>query len=309
MNVRSFEWRDLPTLHRYRAQCLYLDHARVLTRGPIIAPTGAVLSSLSSASGIFTYLAAEQAGDPSFLIGQVMHDAGQGSASLTFLAPESLLSVPLLAAIIETMAVQIGERGGMRILAEVDSEHPLYESLRQVGFGVYARQRFWVLQTSTTGQALPGLRRAQEGADTVAIRFLHANLVPGLVQQVEAPPVTRTQGLVLYKGNELVVYVEIQYGASGIWAQPFVHPEAESVAEPLIRMLQNLPDRRSRPVYVCVRSYQSWLEPIIEGLGAVPGAPQAVLVRHLSLAHRQPVANAMVVLNGKTAEPTLPIVR
>ncbi len=145
MNVRSFEWRDLPTLHRYRAQCLYLDHARVLTRGPIIAPTGAVLSSLSSASGIFTYLAAEQAGDQSFLIGQVMHDTGQGSASLTFLAPESLLSVPLLAAIIETMAVQIGERGGMRILAEVDSEHPstracarlVLEFMLASGFGCF----------------------------------------------------------------------------------------------------------------------------------------------------------------------------
>ncbi|MCU0484599.1 MAG: hypothetical protein MUC85_00680 [Anaerolineales bacterium] len=309
MNVRSFEWRDLPALHRYRAQCLYLDHVRVLTRGPIIAPTGAVLSSFSSASGIFTYLAAEQAGAQPYLIGQVMHEPGQGSARLTFLAPDSLLSIPLLSGIIEMMAIQIGERGGLRILAEVAGDHPLFEGLRQVGFGVYARQRIWELPTPTAAQALPGLRRAQEGADMGAIRFLYANLVPGLIQQVESPPVSRTHGLVLYRGNELVVFVEIHYGASGIWVQPFVHPEAETVAEPLMRTLQNLPYRRSRPVYVCVRSYQSWLEPIIEGLGAAPSAPQAVLVRHLSLARRQSVANAVVVLNGKTAEPTLPIVR
>ena len=142
-----------------------------------------------------------------------------------------------------------------------------------------------------------------------ATRFLYANLVPGLVQQVEPPPASQPQGMVLYKGNELLVYVEIRYGARGIWAQPFVHPDAEAVAEPLISVLRDLPNRRTRPVYVCVRSYQSWLEPVIDRLGAEPGPPQAVLVRHLSLARRQPVANPSVVLNGKTAEPTLPVVR
>lgn len=309
MNVRLFEWRDLPTLHRYRMQCLFLDQALVLTSGPIFAPTGAVLSSLSSVSGIFTLLASEDAENLAPLIGQVTHAAGQVSARLSFLAPESPLPASLLAGIIEAMAVQVGERGGLRILAEVDSDHSLYECLRQVGFGVYARQRIWRLAGTGGGQTLPGLRRAQASLDTAAVRFLYANLVPGLVQQVEAPPANWPQGMVLYQGNELRVYVELRYGARGIWAQPFVHPDAGSIAEPLMRMLRDLPYRRGRPVYVCVRSYQSWLEPVIEELGAQPSSPQAVLVRHLSLARRQAVANAMVVLNGKTAEPTLPVVR
>lgn len=309
MNVRSFDWRDLPVLHRYRTQCLFLDSAQVLTSGPIFAPKGAVLSSLSSATGIFTYLATEESEDHALLIGQVTHASGQGSARLSFLAPDSPLPAALLSAIVETMAVQIGGRGGLHILAEVDSEHPLYERLRQVGFGVYARQRIWRLEGSPTGQTLSGLRRAQASRDTAAIRFLYANLVPGLVQQVEPPPANRLQGMVLYKGNELLVYVEIRYGARGIWVQPFVHPDAESVAAPLMRMLRDLPYRRGRPVYICARSYQSWLEPVIADLGAEPGAPQAVLVRHLSLARRQAVANSLVVLNGTTAEPTLPIVR
>ena len=309
MNVRPFDWRDLPALHRYRTQCLFLDRAQVLTNGPIFVPKGAVLSSLSPATGIFTFLATDEAESQLPLIGQVTHASGQGSARLSFLAPDVPLPSPLLAGIIEAMAVQVGERGGLRILGEVDSEHTLYEGLRQVGFGVYARQRIWQLEGLPTGQTLPGLRRAHPGADTAAVRFLYANLVPGLVQQVEPPPANHSQGLVLYKGNELLVYVEIRYGARGVWVQPYVHPDAESVAEPLIRMLRDLPYRRGRPVYVCVRSYQSWLEPVIEHLGAEPSAPQAVLVRHLAQARRQQVANALVVLNGKSAEPTLPIVR
>jgi hypothetical protein len=32
---------------------------------------------------------------------------------------------------------------------------------------------------------------------------------------------------------------------------------------------------------MCVRSYQAWLEPILEDLGAQPGSRQAVMVRRL----------------------------
>jgi hypothetical protein len=317
MIVRPFDWHDLPALHRYRSECLFLDSASVLTSGPIIAPTGALLSSLSPASGIFTFLAQDEE-EPTAkgtkaakvtLIGQVTHPNGQSSAHMSFLAPRDPLPLPLLAGMVEAMAVEVGGRGAQHILAEVDSEGLLYERLRQVGFGVYARQRIWRVQAVKTGKVLPGLRRALPDQDTAAIRFLYANLVPGLVQQVEPPPTNRLRGMVFFRGNELLVYVEIRYGARGIWVQPFVHPDAETTIESIMGLLCDLPYRQGRPVYFCVRSYQSWLEPVIESMKAEPGLPQAVLVRHLALAHRQPAANAVVVLNGKTAEPTLPIVR
>lgn len=309
MNVRPFDWRDLPALHRYRSQCLFLDSALVLTSGPFFAPAGALLSTLSPATGILTFIAHDEAERNTSLIGQVTHTAGQGSARISFFAPQSAANQADLAALIEAMSVQVGERGGMFILAEVDSAEPVFEQLRQAGFGVFARQRVWRLGNSPAGKPLPGLRRAVAGPDTAAIRFLYANLVPGLVQQVEPPPSNRLQGLVYYQGNELLVYMEVRYGPRGIWVQPFIHPNAESVAAPLIRLLQELPYRNGRPVYVCVRSYQSWLESIIEGVGAEPSPSQAVLVRHLALARRQPVANSVVVLNGKTAEPTVPVAR
>jgi hypothetical protein len=53
------------------------------------------------------------------------------------------------------------------------------------------------------------------------------------------------------------------------------------VSEKLSALIGNLPDRRNRPVYVCVRSYQAWLEPVLADLGAKSGQRQAVMVKHL----------------------------
>lgn len=309
MMVRPFDWRDIPILHRYRNQCLFLDSSLVLTSGPVLAPAGALLSSLSPATGIFTYLAHDEENNHPPLIGQVTHASGQSSARMSFIAPRGEAHLPGLAGVVEAMAVHVGERGAMHILAEVNIQEALFELLRQAGFGIYARQRIWQLEKAKASQSLPGIRRAVTGRDTASVRFLYANLVPGLVQQVEPPPSNRLQGLVYYHGNELLVYIEVRYGPSGIWVQPFVHPDAENVAEPLFHLLQNLPYRNARLVYVCVRSYQSWLEPVIERLGGEPSPMQAVVVRHLAAARRQAAANHVVVLDKHTAEPTVPIVR
>jgi hypothetical protein len=47
-------------------------------------------------------------------------------------------------------------------------------------------------------------------------------------------------------------------------------------------LINHLPDRRNRPVYVCVRSYQAWLEPVLADLGAKSAPRQAVMVKHLA---------------------------
>ena len=61
------------------------------------------------------------------------------------------------------------------------------------------------------------------------IRSLYNNLVPGLVQQVEPLPPDQLRGMVYYQQGELLAYVELRYGPRGIWAQPFVHPDAEDI--------------------------------------------------------------------------------
>jgi len=61
-------------------------------------------------------------------------------------------------------------------------------------------------------------------------------------------------------------------------------------------------------VYICVRSYQSWLEPAIEELGAEAGPRQAVLVKHLSSLQKSPRMLAVPALEGGQTEVTASMV-
>jgi hypothetical protein len=89
------------------------------------------------------------------------------------------------------------------------------------------------------------------------VRALYNSLV-GPVQRLEPPISGDPRGLVYYQNNELLAYAEFRPGPRGIWVQPFVHPDVGG-NRPTGGGLANLPARRSRPIYTCVRSYQSWL--------------------------------------------------
>jgi len=59
-----------------------------------------------------------------------------------------------------------------------------------------------------------------------------------------------------------------------------------------------------RPVYVCVRSYQAWLESVLEDMGGQVGPQQAVLVKHLAkLQKSEQVVNSMEKVLVKPAAP------
>jgi hypothetical protein len=221
---------------------------------------------------------------------------------MTFLAPGHALDNTLLTPLIESLVVPVAERGAMHVIAEVEDPSVALGVLRQAGFGIYARQRVWRLR-AITGEMQPGIWRTAIRKDEAAIRFLYANLVPGLVQQVESLPEGRLHGLVFYRGTELLAFVDVVSGMSGILATPVIHPDAETIAEQLVRVLQHLPSWRSRPVYVAVRSYQSWMENLLYRLGADPGPQQAVMVKRLAVRRAVP-ETAIPALNGAATEPT-----
>lgn len=309
MNIRSFEWHDLPTLRHYRNQIIYLDTTRVLTGGSLFVPTGTLLSTLAPATGIYTYLYQDDLPDAPQYCCQVAHTAGSPAAHLTFLAPDIDLEQANLSPLFEHLVTPVGERGAMHIVAEVEEQSPAMRLLRQAGFGIYARQRIWRLET-IKDPTQPGLWRAATRQDEAAVRFLYANLVPGLVQQVETLPAGRLHGLVYYRGNDLLAYVDVISGLSGVFAEPYIHPDAESSAEMLVRLLTRLPSWKSRPVYICVRSYQSWLEPVLDDLCAQTYLQQAVAVRRLAVRRSAPAqAVTSNSLNHKSTEPTVPVVR
>jgi hypothetical protein len=305
MNIRPFEWHDLPALYHYRNQCVYLDTIRILTSGPNFVPTGALLSMMAPATGYYTYLYQDDEPEHAIFFGQVSHAAGSASAHLTFVAPNYALAYAQLAPLFDHLASHVGERGAMHLVADVEEQSLIAGLLRQAGFGIYARQRTWQLNPS--GISDKGrLWRAATRQDEAAVHFLYTSLVPGLVQQVETLPTSNLHGLVYYRGSELLAYVDLISSLNGVLALPYIHPDAEAIAVQLVHLLQRPPHWRSRPVYICVRSYQSWLDPILQGLDAQPGAAQAVMVRRLAV-RRTILAQSMTALNHKSTEPTVPV--
>ncbi len=266
MSIHPFDLRDLPTLRRYRDQSVFLNSALVLTRGPNLL-TRALLSSLAPGVGIITAVSVENNNVDQVVIGQTMHASGAQCAHLTFLTPETALELASLSPLLEYISAQAVERGAFRILAEANEDSLAFESLRQAGFAIYARQRVWRLAENLAGDPAPAAWQPAADRDLISVRSLYNNLVPGLVQQAEPFPSERLRGMVYRQGDDLLAYVEVKYGRRGVWVQPFIHPDAEQVAGQLAGLFHSLQSRFARPLYACVRSYQSWLEPAVEQLG------------------------------------------
>jgi hypothetical protein len=308
MNVRHFDWRDLPALHRLRSQSVYLNSALVLTRGPLMVP-GALFSFLAPSMGIFTYVMNGEETGASPVFGQFIHLMGSPFSHLTFLTPDIALGSTAVYSLMDFMIAQSGERGALRLLADVDERSEAFETLRRGGFAIYSRQRIWQLTGFPDGNSSSGIWRSAISPDEIPIRSLYNNLVPALVQQVEPLSTQRPKGMVYYEHGELIAFVELKYGHRGIWAQPFVHPDAQDMAQHFIEFLRRVPNRRSRPVYICVRSYQSWLETAIEDLGAEAGPRQAVMAKQFVIQQKASRAFAIPALESGQPEITAPIAR
>lgn len=274
MSVRSLDILDLPSLFHNTDQALPLDGGGFYTRGnPLGATT--LLSYLNPTRHITTAVSSE--GSIS-LIGQVTLEWGETSARLTFLAPvgnANGLSVPLF----EYLADQAGRWKAYHVLAEVDEDSPVFKSLRQACFSVYTWQRIW---------KLPALRivlgenpwRETRSSDWAAVQSLHGQIVPALLQPVESLP-RRPSGLVCHSGQELQAYVHVTGGPLGVWLRPLVPPDSNCIPAQVSNLVRRVSGGGDRPVYMCVRSYQAWLEPILEDLSAQPGPRQTVMVRRL----------------------------
>lgn len=312
MTVRPFDWRDIPALHRNQPDSIFLDSTLLLTRGPQ-QMFSTLFSYLAPAIGLSTAVVERSengtSSDGSPLIGQIMHVTGSPFAHLTFITPAAALTQVAAAALTEYLVTISGKRGALRLLADVEEQNEAFDILHQSGFAIYARQRIWQItgpQQKTSWQAA---WRAARQSDAFAIRLLYNSLVPGMVQQVEPFVTHHPGGMVYYQDGELRAYVELKYGLRGIWAQPFIHPDAEDVPQRFIALLQKIPNRRSRPVYVCIRSYQAWLEAAIEELGAEAGPRQAVIVKHLAIQQKAARILTLPALEGGQAEISAPIVR
>ena len=301
MLVRPLDVLDLPLLSYYRRDMLSLDSARLLTRGN---PLGAMalLSYLDPRHHIYTAIASENG---SSLMGQVTLQEEETSARLTFLAPaENLngLTLPLL----EHLVTQAGAWGAFHLLAEVDEDSPSFRLLRQAGFAMYAWQRIWKLPVSDP-PGNKGSWRLATGTDWPAVQSLYGQIVPALLHTVEVLP-KQGLGLVCSQGN-LQAYVAAKSGPKGIWIQPIVPPDSGCVSEQLAGLANAMPDWHDRDIYVCVRSYQAWLESVLEDLGAQASPRQAVMVRRLATPIKEALGISAIEKVLVKAKPAAPISR
>ena len=275
MTIRSLDILDIPLIARYRNDALTLDSTRALTRGHPLGAAG-LLAYVNPARHMY---AAVANGNEASLVGGVIHSRGEAYARLLYLAPASRLDHVTLPGLVEHLVMQVGEWGAFHVIAELDEASNAFPALRMVGFSVYAWQRMWdvsELKVDTNGSK--DWSRARS-VNRPALQSLYHQIVPQLMHPVE--PLSRNaRGLIC--NGDVKCFVSLSSGAQGIVMTPLIHPEATNVEEKLSSLLNCIPDRRGRPVYLCVRSYQAWLEPALADLGALSGPRQAVMVKHLA---------------------------
>ena len=288
MSIRPLALLDLPQLYRLRDEAIGLDTARTLTRGNPLGAVG-LFSYVNPVRHIYSALAN---GEETLVLGGVIHSRADTFARLLYLAPASQLDHPNLPELIENLSVQAGEWGAFHVLAEVDETSAAFVPLRKAGFAVYAWQRMW--DVSEVAEQVPAESEAWARVRSVhlpAVQGLYHQIVPPLLHPVESQPKAPIGWL---SNDGAKCYVSVAHGTYGIVLTPLIHPEAREVGNKLAALISHLPDRRNRPVYVCVRSYQAWLEPVLADLGAKPGPRQAVMVKHLARLVKEPLTSPAV---------------
>jgi hypothetical protein len=314
--IRPLDWRDLSLMHRLRSGGLCLDSQLAFTRGPHTVQH-ALLDMLNPIQSTHTLVARTQGQGGPDCLGQFMYRQQDGLARLAFFSPASMLGAASGQHLLDALTHTAGGQGARHLVAEVDEHIPAFEALRRAGFAVYARQRIWRLEahrtvTATDSSLAPASPRHlawrhETSADELAVTTLYSNLVPGLVQQVEAPPHRNGRGWVHAHQTEILGYLSIDRGPIGFWVQPYLHPAADAVDELLLSFFGGIDLRPDRPLYIVVRSYQSWLNDILERLGLQPACDQAVMVRRLVVPIRQTASVSERAPSGATAETTAPM--
>ncbi len=282
-SIRPFDLLDLPTLYRLRGEAVSLDSVRFLTRGNPLGAIG-VMAYMNPQRHLYAAVCSQ---DDATLIGGIIHTSGEHFAKLLYLAPLSQADHPAMPSLIESLTVEAGSWGAFHVVADIDETNPAFVPLRRAGFAVYAWQRIWKLSSLAAGNGSNRWPRAVS-ENLPAIQSLHHQIVPPLLQAVEPAP-QRVSGYFCQEGPGC--YVSAASGLMGIVLFPLIHPETSDVAAKLVSLIQHLPNRGGRPVYLCMRSYQAWLEDVLKDLGAEAGERQAVLVKHLTrvVKEEQPV--------------------
>jgi hypothetical protein len=297
-DTRTMSLVDLPLIRRLTANGTVLDSEMGLTRDAR-GPHSLLLSSLLFPRGIYTLIARSETQPvvgqfryrPDDLVAHIMYIGGQ--------SVEDEVKNPACLQILDAMAREAGKHGAHSLLAEVETSSNLFETLRMARFATYARQIIWRHEPMQIESA-PEIKLEEEtSSDQLGILALICATVPPLLQGIAAPS-SEMAGWVYRKNGRIEAYIGVSEGSQGIYLLPFIHSDISSEAEVLLTALIQRLERASKlPIYVCVRSYQSWLNSIMERMAFEELLEQAVMVKHLAIGIRHPNFNKVTPVTGK----------
>jgi hypothetical protein len=277
--VHSFDVRDSFSLQNLISRGISLDAPTCLTQDLHLL-RNAVLAQVLPELLPETLILVRRGRTLGFA--QLSHRRGDAFSHLRFLSPREIFPDPAGTELIEGLLRIAGRRKAQHILADAEEKTEECGFLRREGFSVYAREDIWK-GMNPFPQSLfksPGALRPLRVADAASAHALYCSIVPALVQQVEGFP-RRPKGWMIFEEGELVGFFHIRTGLRGLWMEPFFHPGARHASEWIASWLGALSARPQDPVYVCVRSYQDWVGPILQDFGFSLFSRRAVFVRRV----------------------------
>lgn len=214
-------------------------------------------------------------------------------------------------ALVDSAVVAAGQMGVHGLIAEADEVGPELVLLRRAGFAVYTRQDIWVLDEMPAGLETPDLLRPYSPDYDWEMALLYSHIVPPLIQLVEPSPPDKGVIWVLPEAdNELGAFVHVLEGPAATWLQLFIHPNAQAQSREIVAsVLKVIRPQADKPVYCCVRRYQSWLEHSLAEIGFSVWGSQAVMVKHTVLPVQQIKPEQAAVLNSSYTVPTQPLMK
>ncbi len=280
-DVRALKLQDLPALKRLLDAGVTLDSELAFTRAD--DRPDPLTSYFLPPRGLHTLVARS---GQQIVFGQFRLRADDTHARIMYIAPglEHDADDTVWLNLLDAVAAEAGRRGAHMLTAEIDEHLELFSTLRVAGFAIYARQEIWQRRAGPLPRlGMDTVELAVEtAADAHGVQLLYSNIVPRLVQPIALPP-CHSEGLIYRKNERVEGYIAISEGRSGIYLTPYLHPDVFSEAAAIIAAAAAHASRPAhRPVYVCVRRYQDWLEDTLVDLGFEPWTRQAVMVRHIA---------------------------
>lgn len=288
--IRSFTLRDIPLVHRLGEQGTLFHTRSALTQE--VWPLREALVSMFIGGQYPTYIWKDDNGSA---VGFAQLHQGEDETMAHILCLGSAFrneahknggnvdTEHLWVAFLEALIKKAGGRGIHNLIAEVDEVGDELPVLRQAGFAVYTRQDIWQLAALPRRWVSPLVFEPAAPVDEWDITLLYRNVVPRLIQLVEPPPSGERINDVwlMREDGELSSFVVFTRGSTGTWIRVFVHPNSNARSEDIFRAAVSVfPPDENRPIYVCVRRYQSWLQSGLQEVGFEQTGSQAMMVRH-----------------------------